>query len=183
MHDEFRHIYTKIINVDQALTRLILEAYDNMYTSQLEDYLLQYANYSALEILMNLKHTYGLINPTQLAENYNKMTAPIRFQDHIETIFRKIEYIVRYANALTWRHNMSKLLSYSFLTLAPSMMHAESDNAVHQSTKLGLTSGENLHEPIGNNALSQAQPAVQGITLQMFQNTMAPNPFLLTVDL
>jgi hypothetical protein len=49
--------------------KLILEAYDNMYTSQLEDYLLQYANRSALEILMHLKHTYGFINPTQLTEN------------------------------------------------------------------------------------------------------------------
>jgi hypothetical protein len=44
MHAECRRIYTHIINVDQALKKLILEAYENMYTSQLEDYLLQYAN-------------------------------------------------------------------------------------------------------------------------------------------
>jgi hypothetical protein len=69
MHAECRRIYTHRINVDQALKKLILEAYDNMYTSHLEDYLLQYANRSALEILMHLKKTYGLINPTQLAEN------------------------------------------------------------------------------------------------------------------
>jgi hypothetical protein len=50
MHAECRRIYTNRINVDQALKTLILEAYDNMYTSQLEDYLLQYANRSALEI-------------------------------------------------------------------------------------------------------------------------------------
>jgi hypothetical protein len=79
MHDEFRRIYTNHISVDQALKNLILEAYENMYTSQLEDYLLQYANRSALDILMHLKQTYGFINPTQLAENYNKMTAPINF--------------------------------------------------------------------------------------------------------
>jgi hypothetical protein len=77
MHAEFRCIYTNIINVYQALKQIILEAYDNMYTSQLEDYLLQYANHSSLEILMHLKQTYGFINPAQLAENYNKMTAPI----------------------------------------------------------------------------------------------------------
>jgi hypothetical protein len=73
------HIYTSRINVDQALKKLILESYDNMYTSKLEDYLLQYANRSALEILMHLKQTYGFINPTQLADNYNKMMAPINF--------------------------------------------------------------------------------------------------------
>jgi hypothetical protein len=80
-HADCRRIYTNWINVDQALKKLILEAYDNMYTSQLEDYLLQYANLSSLEILMHLKQTYVFMNPTQLAENYNKMTAPINFQD------------------------------------------------------------------------------------------------------
>jgi hypothetical protein len=61
MYDEFRRIYTNRINVDKVLKRIILEAYDNMYTSQLEDYLLQYANRSALEIIMHVKQTYGFI--------------------------------------------------------------------------------------------------------------------------
>jgi hypothetical protein len=92
MHAECHGIYTNRINVDQALEKLILEAYDNMYTSQLEEYLLQYANRSALEILMHFKQTYGFINPTQFTENYSKMTAPINFQDPIETLFKEIEY-------------------------------------------------------------------------------------------
>jgi hypothetical protein len=61
-----------------------------MYTSQLEDYLLQYSNLSALDIIMHLKQTHGFINPTQLAENYNKMTAPINFQDLVEAFFKQI---------------------------------------------------------------------------------------------
>jgi hypothetical protein len=104
MHAECRRIYTNRINVDQALKKLLLEAYDNMYTSQLEYYLLQYANRSALEILMHLKQTYGFINPTQLAENYNKMTAPINFQVPIETLFKQTEDGVRYANACATIH-------------------------------------------------------------------------------
>jgi hypothetical protein len=36
MHAECCRIYANRINVDQALKKLILEAYDNMYTSQLE---------------------------------------------------------------------------------------------------------------------------------------------------
>jgi hypothetical protein len=99
MHAECHRIYTNRINIDQALKRLVLEAYDNMYTSQLEDYLLQYANRSALEILMYLKQTYGFINPIQRADNYNKMTAPINFQYPIETLFKQIEDGVCYANA------------------------------------------------------------------------------------
>jgi hypothetical protein len=48
---------------------------------------------------MNLKQTYGFINPTQLADNYNKMAAPINFQDPIETMFKHIEDLVHYINA------------------------------------------------------------------------------------
>jgi hypothetical protein len=88
MHDEFRRIYTNMINVDQALKSIMLEAYANMYTSQLEYYLLQYANHSSLEVIMHLKQTYGFTNPIQLAENFNKMTAPINFQDPIEALFK-----------------------------------------------------------------------------------------------
>jgi hypothetical protein len=98
LHDEFRRIHTNLVNVYQALKHILLEAYDNMYTSQMEDYLLQYTNCSTLEILVHLKTTYGFINPTQLADNYNKMTAPISFQDPIETFFKHIEDGVRYAN-------------------------------------------------------------------------------------
>jgi hypothetical protein len=97
--------------------KLILEAYDNMYTSQLEDYLLQYANRSALEILMHLKHTYGFINPTQLAENYNKMTAPINFQDLIETLFKKIEDGVGYANAGAQPYMEAQYVNIAFLLI------------------------------------------------------------------
>jgi hypothetical protein len=41
MHDEFCCIYKNRINLNQALKRIMLEAYNNMYTSQLYDYLLQ----------------------------------------------------------------------------------------------------------------------------------------------
>jgi hypothetical protein len=88
-----------------------------MYTSQIEDYLFQYANRLALEILMHLKQTYGFINPTQLTENYNKMTAPINFQDPIETLFKQIEDGVRYANAGAHRYMEAKYVNISFLLI------------------------------------------------------------------
>jgi hypothetical protein len=117
MHAECRRIYTNCINIDQSLNTLILEAYDNMYTSQLEDYFLQYANRSALEILMHLKQTYGFINPTQLADNYNKMTAPINFQDPIETIFKQIEDGVLYANAGMQPYMEAQYVNIAFLLI------------------------------------------------------------------
>jgi hypothetical protein len=117
MHDECRRIYINIINVDQALKRIILEAYANMYTSQLEDYLLQYENRSALEILMHLKQTYGFINPTQLAENCNKMTALINFQDPIETLFKQIEDGMRCASSGMQPYMEAQYVNIAFLLI------------------------------------------------------------------
>jgi hypothetical protein len=117
MHDECHRIYTNRINVDQALKRLILEAYDNMYNPQLEGYLLQFENQAALEIHMHLKQTYGFINPTQLAENYNKMTATINFQDPIETLFKQIEDGFIYANAGMQLYMEAQCVNIAFLLI------------------------------------------------------------------
>jgi hypothetical protein len=117
MHAECRRIYMNHINVDKALKKIILEPYDNMFTSQLEEYLLQYANPSALEILMHLKQSYGFINPTQLAEDYNKMTAPINFQDPIETIFKQVEDGVRYANVGAQPYMEAQYVNIDFLLI------------------------------------------------------------------
>jgi hypothetical protein len=96
--DESRRIDTTRVHVDQSLNSITLEAFDNMCTSQLEYYLLQYANCSALETVVHLCTTYVFVNPTQLAENYNKMTAPISFEEPIETVFKHIEDGVLYEN-------------------------------------------------------------------------------------
>jgi hypothetical protein len=108
MHDEFSRIYTHMINVDQAPNRIVIEAYDNMYTYQLEDYLFQYANRPALEVIIHLKQTYGLINPKQRADNYNKMTARITFRIPLKLSNKlRMECIMQtQACNLTWRHNM-----------------------------------------------------------------------------
>jgi hypothetical protein len=117
LHDEFICIHINRINVEPALKSIILEAYDNMYTSQLDDYLLQYANPSALEISMHLKQTYVFINPRQLAEKYNKMTAPINFQDPIEALFNKIEDVVRYANSGMQPYMEEQYVNNAFLLI------------------------------------------------------------------
>jgi hypothetical protein len=42
LHDEFRRIHTNRVKVDQALNCIVLEAFHNIYNSQLVDYLLHY---------------------------------------------------------------------------------------------------------------------------------------------
>jgi hypothetical protein len=146
MHAECRRIYTNRINVDQALKKLILEAYDNMYTSQLEDYLLQYANRSALEILIHLKQTYGFINPTQLAEKYNKMTAHINFQDPIETIFKEIEYGVSYANAGAQPYMEAQYVNIAFLLILNTGAIPDACRDWQRRTPMNQTWAEFLRE-------------------------------------
>jgi hypothetical protein len=66
---------------------------------------------------MNLKQTCGFIDPTHLAENYNKMTAPINFQDTIETSFIQIEDGVHYANAGMQTYMESQYVNITFLLI------------------------------------------------------------------
>jgi hypothetical protein len=88
-----------------------------MYTSQLEEYLLQYANCSAYKIWVHLESTYGLINPTQLADNYNTMTDLIHFQDPIESLFKHIEDRVRYANTIMQPYMDAQYVNIAFLLI------------------------------------------------------------------
>jgi hypothetical protein len=138
-HAELRLIYTNIINVDQALKRLILEAYDNMLTSQLEDYLLQYEKRSSLEILIHFKHTYSFINPTQLDGNYNKMMAPINFQDPIETLFKKIVDGVRYANACMQPYMASQYVNIALLLILNTRAIPDAYRGWQRSTPVNQT--------------------------------------------
>jgi hypothetical protein len=66
---------------------------------------------------MHLKQTYGFINPTQLADNHNKMLAPINFQDPIETLFKQIEDGVRYANAGMQPYMEAQYVNIAFLLI------------------------------------------------------------------
>jgi hypothetical protein len=66
---------------------------------------------------MHLKQTYGFINPTQLAKNYKKMTAPINFQDPIETLLKQIEDGVRYANAGAQPYMEAQYVNIAFLLI------------------------------------------------------------------
>jgi hypothetical protein len=64
---------------------------------------------------MYLKQIYGFINPTQLADNYNKMTAPINFQDPIETMFKQIDDDVCYAKAGMQPYMEAQYVNIAFL--------------------------------------------------------------------
>jgi hypothetical protein len=90
------------------------------------------------------------------------MTAPIKFQDPIETMFKQIEDGVFYANAGMQPYMEAQYVNITFLLILNTRAipdASDTGNSLHQSTKCGMTSADNLHEPSGTNALSQGQPA------------------------
>jgi hypothetical protein len=66
-------------------------------------------------MLVQLKTTYDFINPTQLADNCNKNTAPISFQKPIEMLVKHIEDGVGYANAGIQPYTEAQYLDIIFL--------------------------------------------------------------------
>jgi hypothetical protein len=75
----------------RSLHHQITESYRNMYLSALADYLVGYANITAVQIINNLHATYWMILPTELAANYNHMTETSDIVEPIEIIYNQID--------------------------------------------------------------------------------------------
>jgi hypothetical protein len=119
---------------------------------------------------MDLKQTDGFIKPTQLAENDNKMTAPINFQDPIDTLFKQIEYGFHYANAGMQPYTEAQYVKKKFRLILNTGSIPDACRDWQRRTPVNQTwadSDANLHGHNGNDASSPALPAAQGITLHM----------------
>jgi hypothetical protein len=140
MDDEQKCAFNTHINCDEAGKKLILIAFPNVHTSALEDYLLEYAGLTVIELVQYIIHTYSRIDPTQLEDFYTKMTRPYDLQDPIETIFTQIDDSVQYSLAggsSMGRPNMSTLLFCSFLSPKVFLCRVLSGNAGSLTCRLG----------------------------------------------
>jgi hypothetical protein len=81
--------------VDVALKHHIVQQYDDMYLTAVYDYMVGFANVSALYILLHLGATYGHITPTELVSNYNIMTVYYDIQDPVagQQFYHEAQYI------------------------------------------------------------------------------------------
>jgi hypothetical protein len=86
-----------------------------MYITALEYYMVGCTNMTALDLFLHLTTTYGMISPTELAENYHHMTAPYDMQDPVETLFTQIDSGVRYANSGGLRYHDTQYVNITFL--------------------------------------------------------------------
>jgi hypothetical protein len=66
LHREATQVYRTYNNVDQAIKKLLIEAFDDANLNALSDEVVGYANCTSLHILTHLLTYYAMITPTEL---------------------------------------------------------------------------------------------------------------------
>jgi hypothetical protein len=91
LHREATQVYHTYHNVDQALKKLIIEAFDDAYLNALSDEIVGYANCTSLQLLTHLLTYYTMIAPTKLTQNYERLNTPHDPNQPIKTLFQQIQ--------------------------------------------------------------------------------------------
>jgi hypothetical protein len=91
LHREATHVYRTYHNVDQAIKKLIIEAFDDAYLNALSDEIVGYANCMSLQLHTHLITYYAMIAPTALMHNYERLNTPYDPNQPIETLFQQIQ--------------------------------------------------------------------------------------------
>jgi hypothetical protein len=91
LHKEATQVYHTYHNVDQALKKLIIEAFNDAYLNALSDEIVGYANCTSLQLLTHLLTYYAMIAPTKLTQNYERLSSPYDPNQPIETLFQQIQ--------------------------------------------------------------------------------------------
>jgi hypothetical protein len=91
LHRKATQVYRTYHNVDQAIKKLIIEAFDNAYLNALSNEVVGYANCTSLDLLTHLLTFYTMIAPTELTQNYERLNTPYDPNQPIEALFQQIQ--------------------------------------------------------------------------------------------
>jgi hypothetical protein len=91
LHREATQVYRTYHNVDQAITNLIIESFDDAYRNALSDEIVGYANCTSLQLLTHLLTYYAMISPTELTQNYERLNTPYDPNQPMESLFQQIQ--------------------------------------------------------------------------------------------
>jgi hypothetical protein len=91
LHREATQVYRTYHNVDQEIKKMILEAFDDAYLNALSKEVVHYANCTSLDLITHLLTFYAMIEPTELTQNYERLTTPYDPNQPIEMLFQKIQ--------------------------------------------------------------------------------------------
>jgi hypothetical protein len=91
LHREATQVYRTYHNVDQAIEKMILEAFDDAYLNALSNEVVGYANCMSLDLLTLLLTFYAMIAPAELTQNYERLNTPYDPTQPIETLSQQIQ--------------------------------------------------------------------------------------------
>jgi hypothetical protein len=89
LYREATQVYRINNNVDHAIKKLIIEAFD-AYINALSDEVVGYANYTSLQLLIHPLAFYTMIAPTELTQSYERLNTPYDPNQPINTLFWQI---------------------------------------------------------------------------------------------
>jgi hypothetical protein len=133
-------VYRTYHNVDQAIKKLILKAFDNAYLNALSDEVVGYANCTSLDILTHLLTYYAMIAPTELTQNYKRLNTPYDPNQPIETLFQQIQDARAFAVAGGQPYGAAMIINVAYTLvfntgLYPDACHAWQSRAVVDNTR------------------------------------------------
>jgi hypothetical protein len=91
--------YRTCTSVQKALKKQIISVFEPMYLEILNENMVGYANISAIDMLDHLFETYGNITAVDLEINFEHMLRAWDPQQHVETLFKQIQYFRRQGGA------------------------------------------------------------------------------------
>jgi hypothetical protein len=91
LHTAVTCTYRAYNNVDQTFKKMIINAFVDQYLNALSDEFINYSNCTSLQLLTHLLTYYGMIAPTELTQNYERLNTPYDPYQPIENIFQHIQ--------------------------------------------------------------------------------------------
>jgi hypothetical protein len=131
LHRETTQVYRTYHNVDQAIKKLILEAFDDAYINSLSDEVVGYAKCTSLDLLTYLLTFYAMIAPTELTQNYERLNTTYDPNQPIETLFQQIQDAQAFAVADGQPYGNAMIINVAYTLIFNTgffPMHAERGN-------------------------------------------------------
>jgi hypothetical protein len=91
LHQDATQVYRTYHNVDQAIKKLIIKSFNDVYLNALSDKIVGFTNCTSLQLLTHLLTYYAMIAPTELTHNYERLNTPYDPSLPIETLFQQIQ--------------------------------------------------------------------------------------------
>jgi hypothetical protein len=114
LHREATQVYRTYHNVDQAIKKLILEAFDDAHLNALSNEVVGYANCTSRDLLTHLLTFYAMISPTELTQNYERLNTPYDPYQPIETRFQQIQDARAFAVAVGQPYDNAMIVNVAY---------------------------------------------------------------------